>query len=70
MVTDNIRRIIHNSIKQGFTDAERLLTALVENSVIDDEHPELYTENGGFDQALDLKIQAAVLKEIQRQLAA
>jgi hypothetical protein len=67
MITEHIKRCIGDLIADG-VDADEILTTLVECSVIDDEYPELYTENGDYDEVLDKKIQSAVMGEIQRQL--
>jgi len=49
------------------TDAEEILTDLVESGLIDDEY-ELYDEEGIYDEALDLKVQALITIEIEKQL--
>jgi len=70
MITDNIRQAIHHTILDGTTNAEELMIAVVESGLIEENHPELHDEHGNFDQALDAEIQAAIMQEILRQLAA
>ena len=66
-VTPNIKEYITESIQDGNTDVNDILTNLVEFGIVDEEY-ELYDEDGEFDAKRDELVQEYIKLEIQRQL--
>ena len=66
-VTPNIKEYIAESIQDGNTDVNDILTNLVEFGIIDEEY-ELYDEDGEFDAKRDELVQEYIKLEIKRQL--
>ena len=66
-VTPNIKEYIAESIQDGSTDVNDILTNLVEFGIIDEEY-ELYDEDGEFDAKRDELVQEYIKLEIKRQL--
>ena len=66
-VTPNIKEYITESIQDGNTDANDIMTNLVEFGIVDEEY-ELYDEDGEFDAKRDELVQAYIMLEIKRQL--
>ena len=66
-VTPNIKEYITESIQDGNTDVNDILTNLVEFGIVDEEY-ELYDEDGEFDAKRDELVQEYIKLEIKRQL--
>lgn len=66
-VTPNIKEYIAESIQDGNTDVNDILTNLVEFGIVDEEY-ELYDEDGEFDAKRDELVQEYIKLEIKRQL--
>ena len=66
-VTPNIKEYIAESIQDGNTDANDILTNLIEFGIVDEEY-ELYDEDGEFDAKRDELVQEYIKLEIKRQL--
>ena len=66
-VTPNIKEYIAESIQDGNTDANDIMTSLVEFGIVDEEY-ELYDEDGEFDAKRDELVQEYIMLEIKRQL--
>jgi len=66
-VTSNTKEAIADYIQYGDRDAEIILTNLVESGLIDDEY-EIHNEDGDYCESQDLRVQAIILAEINKQL--
>lgn len=66
-VTPAIQEAVAMLIEDGETDAEMILTNLVEFGTVDEEY-EISDELGIYDEAYDQKVQAAILHYIERTL--
>lgn len=67
-VTPAIKEHIAECIQDGETNAEYILTNLVEFGIVDDEY-EISDEVGVYDEAYDQLVQAHILVEINKQLS-
>lgn len=47
---------------------EPILTALIESSLVDEEYPNITTEDGQYNSEMDLAVQYVIIKEIEKQL--
>lgn len=65
-VTDSIKEDIEFMVKDG-VDGQEILLSLVEGGVVDREYPQLYREDGTFDDDLDNQIQDAIISYIEEQ---
>lgn len=63
----NVRKSISEIISNGETDAESILTSLVEFGIIDEEY-DTTNEDGVYDEEYDMQVQSHILKAIQLQL--
>lgn len=68
-VTPRIKEDIADHIQDGETDAEAILTSLVEFGIVDEEY-EISDSEGHYDERYDKLVQEYILLEIQKQLKA
>lgn len=69
-VTPRIKRIVGEMVaSNNYHDAEEMLTALTECSIIDVEYPGLFDCHGNFNETLNTWVNSAVIQEIQLQMS-
>ena len=67
--TAGIQIVIAQLIRDTeYRAVEPILTALIESSLVDEEYPNITTEDGQYNSEMDLAVQYVIIKEIEKQL--
>ena len=67
--TAGIQIAIAQLIKDSdYKSVEPILTALIESGIVDEEYPNITTDDGQYNSEMDLAVQYVIIKEIEKQL--